>query len=104
MNLCCIHYCILFLLQEKTEEEENPAHVEIQKLMDTLFLKLDALSNFHFTPKPVSFAQQHLTEVAKKTPERCALWVSAHQDSQTRRIAEQIAWTNMEHTITSYAF
>ncbi|CDQ80196.1 unnamed protein product [Oncorhynchus mykiss] len=37
--------------QQKTEDEENPAHVEIQKLVDSLFLKLDALSNFHFTHK-----------------------------------------------------
>uniref|UniRef100_A0A2K6EQC4 U3 small nucleolar ribonucleoprotein protein MPP10 n=1 Tax=Propithecus coquereli TaxID=379532 RepID=A0A2K6EQC4_PROCO len=40
------------LNQQKTAEEENPEHVEIQKMMDSFFLKLDALSHFHFIPKP----------------------------------------------------
>jgi len=38
----------------KTQDELTKQQKEIQQLFSSLLYKLDSLSNFHFTPKPVS--------------------------------------------------
>lgn len=44
----------LALFQVIEEEKKNPKHEEIRKAMKDLFFKLDLLTSYHYTPKPVS--------------------------------------------------
>ena len=37
----------------QAKESDDKAHAIIRKMMNSVFMKLDALSNFHYTPKMV---------------------------------------------------
>ena len=51
---------LIVILKDVKDDEENPEHEVIKTMTQNLFAKLDALSNFTYTPKQVNNYSSYL--------------------------------------------
>lgn len=91
-------------VDETTKTDESPEHSEIRKAIKDLFSKLDALSNFHFTSKPIAAEAKIISNLpAIELEEAAPMGVSestllAPEEIRPRPVGDEIGKTERTDT------